>query len=187
MQMIFSGIGGQGILLATRVIGEYALSKGLSVIGSEVHGMAQRGGSVVSHLKIGNYNSPLVMRGEADLLIAFDWHEGLRNLPFLKEEGIALLNSDKHSKVEHPTIESFIRKKRLEVYAVDGYKVALDQLKSPGVLNVVMLGKLSYLMEERFPPEELKNIIEKIVSPKFKEINLTAFDLGRKMEIREVI
>lgn len=187
MQIVFSGIGGQGILLATRVIGEYALSKGFNVIGSEVHGMAQRGGSVVSHLKIGNYKSPLVMLGEADLLVSFDWHEGLRNLPFLRKGGFGLLNSDKHSEVDHPTIESFIRERDLKVYLVDGYSIAVGELKMPGVLNVVMLGKLSQIMEDSLPPDEIREIISNIVPPKYKEINLKAFDMGRKLGIREVI
>lgn len=187
MQMVFCGIGGQGILLATRVIGEYALSKGFNVTGSEVHGMAQRGGSVVSHLKIGDYKSPLVMRGEADVLLSFDWNEGLMNLPFLRGEGVAILNGDVGSKLTHPLIENFIRERKIKLYIVDGYKIALGELKNPGVLNIIMLGKLSSLLEGVFPPEELKSVIERLVPSKFREVNLRAFDLGKQAEVKEVI
>ncbi len=186
MQIVFSGIGGQGILLATRVIAEYALSKGFNVIGSEVHGMAQRGGSVVSHLKIGDYKSPLVAQGEADLLISFDWHEGLKNLPFLGERGFALLNSDIDSTIEHPVLKELIGSRRLEIYMVDGYKIALEGLNAPMTLNVVMLGKLTSLLEDKFPADEIKDIIGKMVPHKYKDLNLRAFEMGRRAEVREV-
>ncbi|MCS7233298.1 MAG: indolepyruvate oxidoreductase subunit beta [Synergistetes bacterium] len=187
MQMVFCGIGGQGILLATRAIGEYALSKGFNVIGSEIHGMAQRGGSVVSHLKIGHYKSPLVMRGEADILLSFDWNEGLMNLPFLKEGGLAVLNGDINFKVNHPVIEELIKGRKIKLYIVDGYKVALWELGNPSVLNVVMLGALSSLREDLFPSEGLRKVIENIIPYKFRDINLKAFDLGKRAEIKEVI
>lgn len=187
MQMVFCGIGGQGILLATRVIGEYALSKGFNVIGSEIHGMAQRGGSVVSHLKIGDYKSPLVMRGEADILLSFDWNEGLMNLPFLRREGIAILNGDINSQLSHPIIEGFVNEKKVKLYIMDGYKIALGELGNPGVLNIVMLGKLSSLVESFFPSDDLKKVIERLVPYKFREINLRAFDLGKQSEVKEVI
>jgi len=77
MQYVIVGIGGQGILFSSRVLGHIAMSKGETVIGSEVHGMAQRGGSVISHFKIGDYSSPLVKAGEADTLLAFDQNEAL--------------------------------------------------------------------------------------------------------------
>jgi len=79
MQYIIAGIGGQGILFSSKVLGHIALSKGINVIGSEVHGMSQRGGSVISHYKTGDYSSPLVEKGEADVLLAFDQTEALRN------------------------------------------------------------------------------------------------------------
>lgn len=186
MQIVFSGIGGQGILLATRVIAEHALSKGFNVIGSEVHGMAQRGGSVVSHLKVGDYKSPLVAQGEADLLISFDWHEGLRNLPFLAKRGIALLNSDIGSRIEHPVLKDLIEGRELRIYIVDGYKIALGELNAPMTLNVVMLGKLTSLLGDKFPPEEIKNVVGKMVPTKYKDLNLRAFDMGRGAEVREV-
>ena len=85
MQYVIVGIGGQGILFTSRVLGRVAIGKGLPVIGSEVHGMAQRGGSVISHFKIGGYRSSLVRTGQADVLMAFDQSEGIRNLPYLRE------------------------------------------------------------------------------------------------------
>ncbi|MDK2871725.1 MAG: indolepyruvate ferredoxin oxidoreductase, beta subunit [bacterium] len=187
MQMIFCGIGGQGILLATRIIGEHAISKGLNVIGSEVHGMAQRGGSVVSHLKIGDYASPLVMKGEADILLSFDWNEGLMNLPFLREGGVAILNGDQMLKLGKELMSDFVKRRNAKVYIVDGYKIALDKLGEPRVLNIVMLGKLSSIMEDTFPSEELRKVIEENVATKFRDLNLKAFELGRSAETREVI
>jgi len=187
MQMVFCGIGGQGILLATRIVGEYALSKGLNVIGSEVHGMSQRGGSVISHLKIGDYKSPLVMKGEADILLSFDWNEGIMNLPFLREDGIALINGDSMRGIEHPTILNLLRHRRIKLYVVDGYKIALGELKDARLLNMVLLGKLSSLKGDFFPYEEIRNTIEMLVPHEIRDKNLKAFDLGRNAEVREVI
>ena len=87
MQIVITGIGGQGILFTSRILGHIALSRNEDIIGNEVHGMAQRGGSVVSHIKMGSFSSPLVMPGEADLLLAFDQYEAIRNLHFLKDGG----------------------------------------------------------------------------------------------------
>jgi len=92
MQYIIVGIGGQGILFAGKVLGAVALEKKQRVTGSEVHGMAQRGGSVISHFKTGDFISPLVRAGEADVLLAFDQNEGIRNLHFLREGGAFVVN-----------------------------------------------------------------------------------------------
>jgi indolepyruvate ferredoxin oxidoreductase beta subunit len=93
LKLILSGIGGQGVLFATSVFSETALSLGYDVLGSETHGMSQRGGSVISHLKIGAYESPLVRQGTADVLLAFDEDEAYRTLGFLTRGGLCFVNS----------------------------------------------------------------------------------------------
>ncbi|MDR3231350.1 MAG: 2-oxoacid:acceptor oxidoreductase family protein, partial [Synergistaceae bacterium] len=92
MQYIIVGVGGQGILFTSRVLGKIAIDRGLPVIGSEVHGMAQRGGSVISHFSVGDYSGPLVTAGRADVVMAFDQNEGIRNLAFLRDGGTFVVN-----------------------------------------------------------------------------------------------
>ena len=82
--MIISGVGGQGVLLLTRVFSEVALKDGYSIIGSEDHGMSQRGGSVITHLKIGDFDSPLVKKGNADVLLSLEKNEAYKTLHYLK-------------------------------------------------------------------------------------------------------
>jgi len=113
MQYIIVGLGGQGILFTSRVLGHIAVSRGEQVMGSEVHGMAQRGGSVISHFKVGDYSSPLVLTGGADLLLAFDQNEGIRNLHFLHPGGKAILNIHSAGSLENPHLKRFIQERHI--------------------------------------------------------------------------
>jgi len=113
MQYIIVGIGGQGILFTSKVLGKIAIDKGLSLIGSEVHGMAQRGGSVISHFKIGDYKSPLVTSGQADIVMAFDQNEGIRNLAFLKEGGTFLVNVHDPRVFENERLKKYLTGRKI--------------------------------------------------------------------------
>ena len=91
-QLVVAGVGGQGILFATRLLEEAALARGLPVLGAETHGMSQRGGSVLSHFKVGPFRSPMVRRGTADCLLGMELTEAYRNAAYLRPGGLAILN-----------------------------------------------------------------------------------------------
>ena len=123
MQYVIVGIGGQGILFSSRVLGHIALSKGERVVGSEVHGMAQRGGSVISHFKVGDYNSPLVKAGEADVLLAFDQNEAVRSMHFLREGGHAVVNTHDSSFADNAPLKSWLSRRGAKLHTIKGYDI----------------------------------------------------------------
>lgn len=176
LQIIISGIGGQGVLFATKVLSQMALSKELKVIGSETHGMAQRGGSVTSHLKIGDFLSPLVRSGTADIIYAFDKTESLRTLPFIKEDGVCFVNS---SAVDFLStkIRQHLTKNNIEIFHLDADKIALE-LGMPLSVNLVLLGFSITSNRLPFSLTEMEQTIKKITPSRFLEMNLKAFRSG---------
>jgi len=186
LSIIITGVGGQGILLASNVLGKAAIYEGYNVIGSETHGMAQRGGSVVSHVRIGNVFSPLIPKGKADYMLAFEPLEALRNAEFLNEKSIAIVNTYpiipttlRGEVWKYPKVEKILTelKKFSEVMAINASELA-RKAGSIKTLNVVMLGALA---STNFPlsEENLKRAIREIVPPKTIEINMKAFELGK--------
>lgn len=135
-KLIIAGIGGQGVIYATKVLSQAALMRGERVMASENHGMSQRGGSVMSHLKIGGSDAPLIRRGTADVLVAFDRVEAARNLPFLRAGGSVFVNST-------DGLETAVMA-RLNELGVGVYAISADacakELGSPAVANLVLLG-----------------------------------------------
>lgn len=179
MQFIIAGIGGQGILFASRVLGHVALSKGLHVNGSEVHGMSQRGGSVISHFKIGSYASPLVRQKEADILMAFEQGEGLRNFHFLKKGGTALVNTDRPEAFSDPDLGAFLQAREVRLYPVEGTRLLREKMGGRFLfLNALILGALAASGASGFEAADLKNAVAELAPARFREENLKAFDLG---------
>ena len=179
MRYIIVGIGGQGILFTSRVLGNLAISRDQNVIGSEVHGMAQRGGSVISHLKTGNYKSPLVKTGDADVLIAFDQNEGIRNLSFLKEGGVFIVNVHDDKAFENNNLKDFMASRSIVCHKMHGYKILDDEMAGKYLfLNVLILGKACACGISGLEPEIVKKTLEKNVPQKFLSENLKVFDLG---------
>jgi indolepyruvate ferredoxin oxidoreductase beta subunit len=177
------GVGGQGILLASEILSEVAMGRGLDAKKSEVHGMAQRGGSVVSHVRYGKkVYSPVIAEGEADLLVSFEKMEALRWIHYLKPGGHAVVNTQEivPSGLEsYPKgIDEDIRKRVPDALFVDALALAGEAGNTKAV-NTVMLGAFSSYLE--FPAEEWKKKIEARVPKKTIDLNLKAFDLGRKM------
>ena len=185
--ILILGVGGQGTLLASVLLGNLALKKGYDVKLSEVHGMAQRGGSVVTHVRIAEdgVNSPLIEPGEADIIIAFEELEAYRWLPYLRKGGRMYVNAQQimpmpviMGKAEYP--ESIIEKLQAyagKVKAIDGLKLA-EESGTDKAVNVVLLGAASNDMP--FSDEEWLSVIEENVKPKFIDINKTAFEKGKK-------
>jgi len=175
-QIIMAGVGGQGILFSTKIVSTAAMMKGYDVIGSETHGMSQRGGSVISHLKIGDFKSPLVRNGDADILFTFEQSELTRNLPFLEKGGQILLNAnDKFSLPD--SIKETITSQAITIHTIDANKEAL-KLKSPLIANLVVLGFCSSLNIIPITGDEFKDAIRAICPEKFLDLNIRAFEAG---------
>ena len=177
------GVGGQGTLLTSRIIGKVALAEGQDVKISEVHGMAQRGGSVVTFVRFGDeVHEPVVEEGDADVIIAFERLEALRYAHFLKKDGVLIVNDCKMEPMtvvigaaEYPEgiIEGLSEKH--SVYSIDGQKIAL-KLGNSKVLNSAVLGYAAKYIG--FDKEAWLGIIESTVPPKTVDINKKAFLAG---------
>ena len=177
------GVGGQGTLLTSRIIGKAALCAGLDVKISEVHGMAQRGGSVVTFVRFGDkVCEPVVEEGQADVIIAFERLEALRYAHFLKKDGTLVVNDARIDPMtvvigakEYP--ENILEKLREnhKLHAIDGQKLALE-LGNSKVLNSVVLGFAASFIG--FSKELWLDTVASTVPPKTVEINKKAFELG---------
>ena len=177
------GVGGQGTLLTSRILGGIMVDAGYDVKLSEVHGMAQRGGSVVTFVRYGEkVAEPIVEEGQADVLIAFERLEALRYSHFLKKDGVIVVNDQRIDPItvvtgaaEYPEgIIERLSKKNL-VYSVDAQALA-KELGNSRVFNIIVLGLAAQHMD--FDKEEWLKVIEKTVPPKTIEINKKAFLKG---------
>jgi len=183
MNIMIVGVGGQGTLLASRILGAAAQAAGYKVKLSEVHGMSQRGGSVVTYVKYGDrVDSPVIEKGEADMIIAFEELEAYRSLPYLKKDGIMVIND---CKIDPMTVvigaktypENIIEnlKKEHTVYVIDANEEA-KKLGNSKVVNVVVLGLAAKLIG--FEKEDWVETIKKTVPQKTIDINVNAFNVG---------
>jgi len=188
-RVVFVGVGGQGNLLASRLLGEASLSVGIPAVVSEIHGMAQRGGIVESAVLMGDVTSPIVSNGEADVLIGFEPVETLRILEKCNKETIVITNTHplppftvSVGQGTYPPLDEImglIRAKAKQVIALDGDALAAEAGNSLS-LNMVMLGAL--IGSEAIPigAEAMKETISTSTKKAFLESNLKAFDLGMK-------
>lgn len=177
------GVGGQGTLLTSRILGKLATRAGYDVKLSEVHGMAQRGGSVVTFVRYGdNVAEPIVEEGRADVLIAFERLEALRYIHFLKKDGSVIVNDWRIDPItvvtgvaQYP--ENIIRtlKEKRNTIVVEATEEA-KKLGAPRTFNVIILGAAAKYMG--FDKEEWLDVIETTVPPKTIEINKKAFEIG---------
>ncbi len=180
--VFIAGVGGQGIILASEILSDAALAKGLDVKKSEVHGMAQRGGSVVSHVRFGvEVHSPVITAGEADLLVSFERMEALRWVQAIAPDGKIIVNTQEivpSGQETYPKdIDSQMDERAPGTLRIDALKLAKEAGHIRAV-NVVMLGAMSHFLD--FTAEEWKAAIEARVPKKSIEINLKAFELGRR-------
>lgn len=181
--ILICGVGGQGTVLAAKVLSQAAISNGERVLSAETIGMAQRGGSVVSHVRIGSdVFSPLVPKGQADLLIAFEAAEAVRNIDYLKTGGSVIVSK----KVVQPVTASlrgkvfdegemvaYLQKKAANVVAVDTDE-ACRELGSSKVVNMLLLG--ASCSSGLISKEELKQALKLLVKPEFYELNVRAIE-----------
>ncbi len=183
--IMIAGVGGQGSLLASRVLGTLAINKGFDVKVSEVHGMSQRGGSVVTYVRYSDDKvaSPVICKGEADFLLCFEQLEAARWLEYLKKDGVLVANTQKMlpmpvitGAMEYPDgIVEDIRAKGVNVIALDALSLATEAGSSKAV-NIVLIGAFARFCE--FEKAEVEECIKSCVPAKFLDINLKAFELG---------
>lgn len=177
------GVGGQGTLLTSRILGGVILNGGYEVKLSEVHGMAQRGGSVVTFVRYGEeVFEPIVEEGCADVLIAFERLEALRYAHYLKKNGVLIVNDQRMDPMpvvmgaaEYPENILEDLAKKYKVISVDAMSLARE-LGNTKTFNVIILGVAAKHMD--FSIEEWNKVIEKVVKPKFVDINKKAFEVG---------
>jgi indolepyruvate ferredoxin oxidoreductase beta subunit len=179
MQYVIVGIGGQGILFSSKVLGKIALSRGESVMGSEVHGMAQRGGSVISHFKIGDYRSPLVKAGEADILLAFDQNEAVRNLHFLRNGGALVVNVHDAPALGNAHFKAYVASRGIKVFPLAGYDILKAHMNGNFLfLNVLIVGAMCGAGVANVSYDEVRNAVRELSPAKFADANLKVVELG---------
>lgn len=180
------GVGGQGTLLASKMLGYVLLQRGYDVKVSEVHGMSQRGGSVVTYVRYGKkVYSPVIDKGEADVIISFEKLEAARWLEFLKKDGTIITNTQEVEPMPVITGAAAYPENLIEKMQAAGAKVdAKDFLSiaqeagSAKAVNIALMGRLSTYFSE-ISDEQWQDAIEKIVPPKFLDLNRKAFEAGR--------
>jgi indolepyruvate ferredoxin oxidoreductase, beta subunit len=185
--VLFSGVGGQGIILASAILAKCAFLSGFMVKESELHGMAQRGGSVISHVRFGDeVFSPLIPKGSADFLVALEELEGLRNSYYLKPSATIILNTKRIVPQSADTSVSSYPEDAEKRLTAEGFRVvAIDSLaiaKEVGNLkveNVIMVGALSSCLE--LPYEKWEQAISESVPEKTVQINIVAFKKGQEI------
>ena len=186
LNFILTGVGGQGILLSSDILCLVGMTAGYDVKKTDVHGMAQRGGSVISHVRLADrVFSPMVPVGAADYLLSFEKLEACRWLHYLRPGGVVVVNDEAiptlamESRMPYPddgTIIELLRSQASEARLVPAGSLATG-LGNPRVANVILLGTLSRFVD--VPVEAWQRAIEERVPPKFRELNRRAFDLGR--------
>ena len=180
------GVGGQGTLLASRFLGKLFVDAGYDVKVSEVHGMSQRGGSVVTYVRFGDkVYSPIIDKGQADYIISFELLESARYLDYLKEGGKLISNSQQidpmpviTGSAEYPqNLPEKIHALGIDADIFDALSVAQEAGSSRAV-NIALLGRFSKYFN--FPEEAWDAALQAVVPPKFLELNMKAFSLGRR-------
>jgi len=182
------GVGGQGSLLASKLLGKLLLTKGYDIKVSEVHGMSQRGGSVVTYVRFGDkVYSPIIDKGEADFIVSFEMLEAARYTEFLKPDGKIITNIQQINPMpvitgaqEYPeALSEKIKAAGIDLVAVDALSLA-EEAGSAKAVNIVLMGILSKYFD--FTEDEWNKAIESSVPPKFLELNKKAFALGKAIE-----
>jgi indolepyruvate ferredoxin oxidoreductase beta subunit len=182
--ILIVGVGGQGTLLTSRIIADVAVQLGYDVKVSEIHGMAQRGGSVVSQVRYGDkIYSPIIKKGDADIILAFEKLEAARWLDYLKPDGMVIINNERvnplpvmSGKMKYPDdIHEKVGALVPDTMIVDASEIA-EKCGNARAANVVLVGMLSRVIG--LPVDEVKKAIERLVPSKALEINLKAFQQG---------
>lgn len=189
VNILICGIGGQGTVLAAKLLDQAAMLSNLNVHSAETIGMAQRGGSVISHVRIGNdCYSPLIPYKKAEMLIAFEMTEAVRNLSYLKDDGIVVVNKKiimpstpqpKNIVTTENELLEILKQNAKVVKVVDSEKIC-KELKSLKVVNTILLGAAIKNGISGISEDILKEAIKKTVKPAFVDLNIKALEMGAK-------
>ena len=192
LDIVFSGVGGQGVVVLSDIYCEAAMLEGFDVAKAEIHGMAQRGGSIVAYARIGDkVESPLVETGKADAMVGFEVLETARALPMIKQKGTIIVNT---KLIQPSCLPSRIKPKSMQelmvllrtkalVYEVDGIGIA-EKLGNLLVVNTILLGALSALPDIPVKVESFQQAIAGKLKEKYINLNLKAFQLGRESVLK---
>ncbi len=173
-KFVIAGIGGQGVVYATKVLSQAALLRGETVMASENHGMSQRGGSVMSHVKVGGSNAPLIRRGTADAVIGFDRTEVTRNLGYVRAGGGVFVNSPNGL---DPAVMKRLNELGVRVGALNAEAIAKD-LGAAAAINLIVLGFAAAHPDFGLSPDDLQNAVRALGPAKAVETNLKALEAG---------
>jgi len=182
IQMIISGVGGQGVLFATRIFAAMALAEGYPLIGSETHGMSQRGGSVITHLKIGEFDSPLVKKGTADILLSLEKNEAYKTISFVKHGvdgkngGLCFVNAPDPNYMDE-RIKAYLMGRGIEIHVFGADQVAREA-GSIRSANVALIGFASAHPRLPFSNDKIRVAIEEVTPPRFQDLSLKIFEKG---------
>jgi len=175
LEILCAGIGGRGVLLASTILIETAIAAGLKASASDEYGMSQRGGSVISLVKIGDFRSPLIGRENADVLISFEESEFYRNLMFLKRGGMAIVNTQKRALPDSVVDLLTERETRYGLLDADGIAKQKGMIQSA---NMAVLGFFSHFSMGPYTQESIEKTIQARVPKRFLEKNLEVFREG---------
>ena len=190
LEIVIVGVGGQGTLLASRILGKLAMDNGMDVKVSEVHGMSQRGGSVITYVRIGNEGetvyAPLIGEGCADFVLALEALEAYRALPYLKKDG-AIITGDQQimpmpvitGAAKYPPNPLGKAGEQVKVFSLDAIKIA-EECGSIRCANIVLIGVLARYLP--FTKDSVARVVAQCVPPKTVDINLAAFNKGYEQE-----
>lgn len=193
--IIFAGVGGQGLMLLSSILGKAAVDTGMDVMTGEQHGLSQRSGSIYVHFRIGKPISPLIPYGKADMMIAMEASEALRYIEYLKDDGVVIMSNrimppvtetesvalDKDRKISYLKIEDIemrLREVTKNIVLLDSLSLAIEA-GNPRTENSVLVGAASACPDFPIETEDLRKAVLDLVPPKTVEENSKAFDLGR--------
>lgn len=193
--IMFVGVGGQGLMLLSAILGKAAVDSGFKVMTGEQHGLSQRQGSIYVHFRIGNPISPLIPYGTADMMIAMEASEALRYIEYLKEDGVIIMSNrimpsvteteqvalDKEKKAKYLTVEEIenqLREVTKNIVLLDSLQLAI-QAGNARTENSVLVGATVACEDFPIPAEEVRKAVLALVPPKTVDANSKAFDLGR--------
>lgn len=191
--ILIVGVGGQGVLLASEIISDVAMNAGFDVKKSEVHGMAQRGGVVSSHVRIAKkVYSPTIEYGQADVVVAFEQAEGLRAIDWMKKDGVAIVSTTRLVPAIVTSSKNFsypddaiaaLKQKAERVIGVAADQIAAE-LGNPRLVNTILMGVMSNYLP--FEADSWLDVIRNRVKEKFIDINIEAFNKGRQIQLQSV-
>jgi len=185
--IVLAGVGGQGVLLLAEILGSAAVKEGLNVRVSEIHGMAQRGGAVVSNVRIGEKTlAPTVLEGTADAIIGLEPMEALRSIKYASDRTLVLINTvatkpgAPSRSIAYPSLEAILEKIRVftkNIITIDATSTA-KALGNVGVQNIIMIGAFAATGKLPLKVETIRNSIRASINERHVEINLKAFEAG---------